>query len=139
MNMKWILFMALIFSVLGCSEKKVYTQKELWYMAIEVDPDIELVGIANHEEDRRILCKNYGPGCVKGTGRRIKVKKVEIIAISFKTMDQARTEALRIGQYYARNWVFDDVKGEPLQEAFVKKAFKAINAKEEYLASKKKE
>ena len=139
MGMKWILLITVIFSFLGCSEKKVYTQKELWYMAIEVDPDIELVGIANHEEERRILCKNYGPGCVKGTGRRIKVKKVEIIAISFETMEQARTEALRIDQFYAKNWVFDDVKGEPLQEAFILKAFKAINAKEEYLSSKEKE
>lgn len=137
--MKWILLAFTLLLTFSCSEKEVYTQKELWYMAIEVDPNIELVGIASHEEDRRILCKNYGPGCVKGTGRRIKVKKVEIIAVMFETAEQAKTEALRIDQYYARNWVFDDVKGEPLQEAFVQKAFKAVNAKEEYLASKKKE
>jgi hypothetical protein len=137
--MKWILLVLLLVLGTSCSEEEVYTQKELWYMAIEVDPDIELVGIASHEEHRRILCKNYGPGCVKGTGRRIKVKKVEIIAIMFETKEQARAEALRIDQYYARNWVFDDIKGEPLQEAFVKKAFKAIDAKAEYMTAKEKE
>ncbi len=137
--MKWILLALLVLTSVSCSKKEVYTQKELWYMAIEVDPDIELVGISNNEEHRRILCKNYGPGCVKGTGRRIKVKKVEIIAIMFETMEQAKTEALRIDQYYAKNWVFDDVKGEPLQEAFVKKAFKAVDAKAEYMSSKEKE
>ena len=57
----------------------------------------------------------------------------------FETKEQARAEALRIDQYYPRNWVFDDIKGEPLQEAFVKKAFKAIDAKAEYMTAKEKE
>lgn len=106
-------------------------------MGIEADPTIELVGISNNEEHRRILCKNYGEGCVKGTGRRIKIKKVEVIAIMFKTTADAKKEALKINQYYARNWVFDDVKGEPIQEKFLIDTYNAIDAKKEYELSLK--
>lgn len=114
----------------SCSKEETYTQKELWFMGKKVDPTIELVGIT--QEDRRILCPNYGPGCVKGTGRRIKVKKVELIAIMFESEKMARQEALRIDQYYARNWVFDDVKGEPILVDFLVKTYQAVDAKKEY-------
>ena len=52
---------------------------------------------------------------------------VEFLAIQFKTENQARAAALKYNQYYAANWLFDEVTNEPVIEDFLKKNFKASN------------
>lgn len=124
---------ALILAVLAlsCTQEERYTTSEMWSMATAVEPDIILVPIPNHETDRRILCKNYGPGCIEGSGRRILVRRVELIALEFETIEQARAQAQKINQWHAKNWVFDDVTNEPVLESFVKQAFEAQNPNQE--------
>ena len=121
---KILLFLFLIIS--SCSDDKIYTEREMWNMAKEEDPTVELVGIPNHEIHRRILCSQYKvEGCIPNSGRRIKVRLVELIVIGFETEEQAKKAADLYGQYYARNWLFDDVAGEPVLESFVKKVYNA--------------
>lgn len=103
----------------------------MWSLAKKTEPGIELVPIGAGQEHKRVLCKNYGPGCVKGTGKRIKVRKVELITIQFQTVQEARDEALRLDQYHFANWLFDEVEEEPVLKHFVKKVFKAVNPKED--------
>lgn len=94
-------------------------------MAVKVVPDIELVPIT--EPSKRVVCEHYtgSDGCVEASGRRIRVRKVELLAIEFEKESQARKAALAIDQYYAGNWVLDDVVDEPVLESFVKEAFDA--------------
>jgi len=125
-------FMPLIFCLVltscSCSnEEPRYSTTQMWQMAQGVDDTIFLVPIPNHEAHRRILCENYGPGCIEGSGRRIHVRKVELIAIEFENTSAAEKEALRLNQWHARNWFFDDVTNEPVLESFVKTAFGAVN------------
>lgn len=127
------LWKALIFTlfVLSCTQEERYTTTEMWNMGKAVEPNIMLVPIPNHETDRRILCENYGPGCIKGSGRRILVRRVELIALQFESIEQARAEARKINQWHAKNWLFDDVTDEPVLESFVKEAFDAQNPNQE--------
>lgn len=123
-----IVFLFISLLALSCSkEESRYSTTEMWMMANKVDPNVYLVPIPNHEGHRRILCENYGPGCLEGSGRRIMVRKVELIAIEFENTTAAREQALKINQWHAKNWLFDDVTNEPVLESFVKQAFNAVN------------
>ena len=100
----------------------------MWKMAEKIEPNIELVFLADKEEEwgRRVLCSHYLPyGCVEGSGKRIKVRLVELLTIRYKTRADACRAAQAIGQWYAYNWLFDDVTNEPVLEDFVVKAFDA--------------
>lgn len=123
----FISFVLLFFAV-SCDGGKVYTTTEMWSMAQDFDPSIELVPITKQE--RRILCTNYGEGCVKNSGRRVLVRKVELIVVQFETEKQAKKEAMRLNQYYARNWLFDDVTNEPVLVDFVERVYNAQNPNE---------
>jgi len=76
-------------------------------------------------------CAIYGlnTGCIGGV--RAKVRKVVILAVHFKTPDQAKKVAEAIDGWYIHNWVFDDVTGEPVLEDFVKAAYNAKKANPE--------
>lgn len=98
----------------------------MWLIAIKGDPTIELVPISNSEPEKRVLCSNYPTdGCINGSGKRIKISKVEMLTIQYESVEQARLAAFTIDQWYAGNWVFDDVTNEPVLESFVQKVFQA--------------
>jgi hypothetical protein len=125
---KTIVLGIFVFGLLGCSED-LYSPSQMWRMAQKEEPTLELVPIK--DPSRRILCINFGPGCIKGTGKRVRIRRVELILVKFETVKQAQTEAYRRGQYYARNWVFDEMADEPVLIDFVTKVFGAKNAREE--------
>ncbi len=98
----------------------------MWAMATAVEPNIELVAIPNHETERRVLCSHYlREGCILGSGKRIKVRLVELLVIQYETEKQACLAAKSIGQWYSANWLFDDVTNEPVLESYVVEAFSA--------------
>lgn len=116
----------------GCScskeEEANWGQVEMWKLAKSKDPSIELVFLADTPEGRarRVLCQNYlMDGCVAGSGKRILVRRVEVLALQYESKEQACKAAAAIGQWYARNWLFDDVTNEPVLEDFAKKVFGA--------------
>ncbi len=92
-------------------------------MAQKEDPNITFVLPKSITEG--ISCQNYPPGCL--SGKTAELKKITIVVVQFDTEESAERAAKVINQYYARNWVFDDVTGEPVLEHFVKKVFDAKN------------
>lgn len=134
-DMKIISMVFLLFFLNSCScskeEEETYSPSQMWSLAQKSDPNIELVPIGASQQHKRVLCKNYGKGCVPGSGKRIKVRKVELITIQFETVEDARREALRLDQYHFANWLFDEVEEEPVLKHFVKKVFNAVNPKED--------
>ena len=135
--MKLFVYSLVILFLSSCScskEEATYSPSDMWRLAQKAEPDIELVPIPTGMDHKRVLCKNYGPGCVEGTGKRIKVKKVELITIQFDTVAAARKEARRLDQYHFANWLFDEVKEEPVLKYFVKKVFNAVSPAEEDMA-----
>lgn len=126
--MKIALFFLFLITSLSCSKEVRYSASEMWKLAYAKDPSIELILVT--EPARRILCENYNvDGCIKGSGKRIKVRLVELIAIEFTSETKAREAAKFYNQYYARNWFFDEVKGEPVLEDFIENAYGAKNPK----------
>ena len=113
----------------SCTNKGRYVSAtEMWSMARASGEEVELVAVPNSSPHRRVLCRHYeAPGCVPSSGRRIKVRMVEFLAIQFKTEAQARAAALKYRQYYFANWLFDEVTNEPVVEHFLKQYFGAIN------------
>ncbi|MBT5093275.1 MAG: hypothetical protein HOM21_03470, partial [Halobacteriovoraceae bacterium] len=101
---------------ISCSNDETYSTWDMWNMAQDADSSIELVKIT--DPSQRILCENYGEGCIKGSGKRILVRRVELITVQFESMEQARAEAKRLNQWYVRNWLLDDVTKEPVLENF---------------------
>ena len=101
---------------------------EMWRRAQQVEPDIELVflGDSDANKHRRVVCSQYPyQGCIEGSGKRIKVRLVELLTIQYETVREACSAARSIGQWYAYNWLFDDVTNEPVLEDFVIRAFNA--------------
>lgn len=121
-----ILFVLLFVS---CTKKGLFvSDTEMWSMAQASGENVELVPVPNTSPHRRVLCRHYKVyGCVLGSGKRIKVRLVEFLAIQFETEAYARAAALKYRQYYFANWMFDEVTNEPVVEHFLKQHFGAIN------------
>lgn len=125
--MKYLFLIPFLILLNSCSKnEETLSAKDMWFKAIEFDPKIELVPIPTHESHKRVLCEHYQTeGCVVGSGKRIKVRLVEMPVIQFEKAEQACKAAKIVSQYYAKNWLFDQVNNEPVLESFVKEAFGA--------------
>tara|TARA_A100001015_G_C14807302_1_gene639410 strand:- start:241 stop:588 length:348 start_codon:yes stop_codon:yes gene_type:complete len=97
----------------------------MWNMAHNAETNIEAV-LPDKDKYPPIKCRKYGPGCL--TGITFLVRGVAMIFVRFDTEKNARRAAIKINAYYSRNWLFDDVLGEPILEDFVIRAFGAIRA-----------
>lgn len=132
--MRIFVYLFLIIGLASCScskeEEETYSASDMWRLAQKEEPNIELVPIPMGMEHKRVLCQSYGPKCVEGSGKRIKVKRVELITVQFETVEAARAEATRLNQYHFANWLFDEVTEEPVLRHFVKKVFDAVNPNE---------
>jgi hypothetical protein len=119
----------LIFFTLACTKdlSQIYSKDQMLSMTIKADPTARL--ILPKDMESGVKCKNYGEGC-KG-GYRSSILELEMTYVEFESPEQAKVAAQKIDQYYSRNWVFDDVKGEPDLERFVKKVYKAKLARED--------
>ena len=110
----------------GCSKKseKVqlkYTTEEFMKLAEETTP--------SKEKEDSIQFTDYADGVNRVDSKALIYNRLSFYAIEFATEDQARAEALRLNQYYSRNWLLDRVDGEPVLEDYVIKTFKATNPK----------
>lgn len=117
--------MALLLVVLafGCWDRTV-NKSTMMKLAQQVDADVDVLLPENLTAG--IKCDNYGLGC-KGAFKA-KVRLVEMVLVEFENTAQAREAALKYRQWYAYNWMFDDVTGETVLEDFIKKAFGAQRA-----------
>lgn len=111
----------------SCSEKEpVWGPVDLYKLAQEEDPKSSavLTDLADTEANLCLKFK-YGDGCQKVI--RATILGLEVIFVEFMNTEQAKNEARRIGQMYTRNWVIDDVSGEPALERFMVKVYEAIH------------
>lgn len=123
-----ILFILLTLStslLFSCSKKKEvvelkYTVEEFTHLAHET---------SNESGSKGPNFSEYAPGVKPIESKALVYKRLPFYAVSFEHVEQARLEALRLNQYYARNWLFDRVEGEPILEDYVIKTFHAINPK----------
>lgn len=114
--MKLLLFFILV----GCfsNEDPTYSRQEIMSMALKGDPDLSVVApksIAHAVVD----CSDYTPAC--RYGYKVVVKNLEMGVLFYEKSSDALEVAKRIKGYTARNWVLDDVRGEPVLERFVVK------------------
>ncbi|MFL5785288.1 MAG: hypothetical protein ACJ76H_11795 [Bacteriovoracaceae bacterium] len=105
----------------SCTKEVRYSKEELLKKAQAADPTVTIVLPRSMNEG--ISCSNYSEGCV--SGHTVKLKNLDFIAVEFGTEAEAKYAAKKIRGYYVRNWVFDDVTGEPILEEFVSRVLDA--------------
>lgn len=137
MRSQFIIVSCLMLGILcfvACTKKNVPVDKiAMLKMAQDYDPTVK--PILPKDLSSGIRCKKengdfiYGEGCV--TGFQVQVGPLEMDVIEFQSEELARLEALRLDQYFYKNWVFDNVTNEPILEHFVKNAFSARRPKTE--------
>jgi len=118
------LILPLFLILLSCTDDRPhnYSKEEIFMMAREGDPEVEVI-VPKSISESLVNCTDYKPACRYGF--RVKIKRIQMVAIYYENQDNALKAATRIRGYVARNWVFDEVKGEPILERFVKKYFDA--------------
>lgn len=99
----------------SCTKELKYSKEELLSKAQAGESSVQYILPKSINEG--ISCSNYSEGCL--SGHTVKVKNLEMIAVEFQNEEQAKYGAKKIRGFYSRNWVFDDVAGEPLLEEFV--------------------
>jgi hypothetical protein len=120
--------LVILFSVLVACSKKA-ENVELKYTLEEIDNLAHETSHSNEKNGGGLKLSDYAPGVNQLESKALMYKRLTFFAVSFESTEQARSEALRLNQYYARNWLFDRVEGEPLLEDYVINSFKAVNPK----------
>jgi hypothetical protein len=112
-----ILFISLFF--ISCFDESVpnYSRDEMLGFARAGDPTMEIkVGTI---DKALVSCGEYKFPCK--IGYMVVIKRLEMKALYYETQQEALESAKFLKAYRARNWVFDDVIGEPILERFVQK------------------
>ena len=124
-----ILILALSLCIIsGCSKKEIVP--ELRYTQEECDLILSSTTVtADKNNANAINFADYSPGVDRINSRPLVYQRLSFAAVAFETQTQARDEALRLNQYYSRNWLFDKVEGEPILEDLVIAKFHATNPK----------
>lgn len=114
----YLIFAALLTS---CAKEIKYSKEELFAKAKAADPSTTL--ILPNSMTEGISCSNYPEGCL--AGHIVQIQNLDMIAVEFATEEQAKFAAKKMRGYYARNWLLDDVTGEPTLERFVSESLEA--------------
>ena len=117
-----------LFIISGCSKKEAgpgmkYTQEEFDLILNST------TALPDKNNANAINFSDYSPGVDRTNSKALVYQRLSFAALAFETEKQARDEALRLNQYYSRNWLFDKVEGEPILEDLVIVKFHAMNPK----------
>lgn len=117
-----------LFIISGCSKKE--TRPELKYTQEEFDLIMNSTSAAPDKNTANAInYSDYSPGVDRVNSKALVYERLSFAVIGFETEKQARDEAMRLNQYYSRNWLFDKVEGEPILEDLVIVKFHAANPK----------
>lgn len=83
--------------------------------------------MVNPTGENAIPFYDYSPGVNKPNSKTLIYERLKFYAVEFETEEQAKSEALRLNQYYSRNYLLDRVEGEPILEDYVIATFKGAN------------
>ncbi len=123
------IFILILFTLLlSCSKNDDlpnFSRDQMLSMTRLADPTMRIkVGTI----DKALVdCNDYKYPC--RTGYLVVIKNLEVKALYYEDQKNAFESAKRLKAFYSRNWVFEDVRGEPILERFVlshlfaKKAF----------------
>lgn len=119
----FIVLVFLLLSILSasCTKEVRYTKEELLARAQAAESSVQFIIPRSINEG--VSCTSYTEGCI--SGHTVRVKNLDLIAVEFGTEEEAKYAAKKIRGYYTRNWVFDDVTGEPILEEFVSRVLDA--------------
>ncbi len=118
------------FILLSCTSDKElpnYSNQDFLAMGREGDPDLKVI-IPTSITETVVNCNEYTPACRYGL--KVIVKNIEMRALFYDSQKDALKAALRRKAYISRNWVLDEVNGEPVLERFAMKYLKAKKASE---------
>ena len=99
----------------SCTKELKYTKEQLLFKALKADPSVSIVLPKSMTEG--VSCSDYSEGCL--SAHIVKVKGLEFIGVEFMTEADAIFAAKKFRGYYTRNWLWDDVTGEPVLEKFL--------------------
>lgn len=126
--MKLFLLACSLLLVFSCSKKEA--EPEAIYTLEEFNT---ILGTTSAAPDKNtahaINFADYSPGVNRVNSRPMEYQRLSFAIIEFETVKQARDEAMRLNQYYSKNWLFDKVEGEPILEDLVLVKFHAQNPK----------
>ncbi len=123
-NLKSYALGFLVVVTVGCSKEKepTYLKEELVNLAPAEGTDKIDVVLARDINDA-VPCADYGEGCL--SAHRFRTRGLNFIAVEFETPAHAETAAKKIYAWTSRNWLLDDVDGEPLLERWAAEHLKA--------------
>lgn len=124
-----IKFFILSLMLLVCSCSKKHEEAGLKYTDEEFTQLLNQSGASIDKSTSLIKFSDYVPGVNKVTAKQLVYERLQFFALEFESEAQARAEALRLNQYYTRNWLLDRVEGEPLLEDLVILKFHGQNPK----------
>lgn len=111
-----------MFLCFACSKEVInFSKVDIITLTKKIDENSKL--IIPKDMESGVKCSDYGDAC-RG-GYKARVLNLEMIFVEFDSAEAADAMAIKIDAYTARNWLFDDVTGEPVLERFVVKAFDA--------------
>lgn len=118
-----ILLAIFILSILSasCTKELKYSKEQVLALAQAADSTVTVILPKSISEG--VTCDDYAQGCL--SAHIVRVQNLDMIAVEFGTEAEAIYGAKKIKGYQLRNWVFDDVVGEPVLEKFVETGLKA--------------
>lgn len=114
-NLFPLIVMTLSILSASCTKEVKYSKEELYAKAVAADPTTSFV--IPKSISQGASCSDYSEGCL--SAHIVKVQNLEMIAVEFMTEKDAIYAAKKFRGYYVRNWMLDDVAGEPILEKFV--------------------
>jgi len=115
----WLILFTLLFA--SCVKRVKYSKEELFAKAKAADASTTFILPKSMSEG--ITCGEYTEGCL--AAHVVQIQNLDLIAVEFATEEQARFGAKKMRGYYVRNWLLDDVSGEPTLEKFVTESLEA--------------
>lgn len=121
--MRVILFVMLSTFLLSCSDKPSnMDQLQLLSHIKELESDVKVM-VPPSLDKPLVFCYEYKPACQQGY--KVKIKGLEVTALYYEDQSNAKKSAKSVRGYLFRNWVFDQVRDEPILERFFENQVKA--------------
>lgn len=109
--------------LLSCSDELPnMDQLQLLSFIRELESDVKVM-VPPSLDKPLVFCYEYKPACLQGY--KVKIKGLEVSALYYEDQSNAKKSAKSVRGYLFRNWVFDQVRDEPILERFFENKVKA--------------
>lgn len=119
--MKLLLLTLNFILIASCTKELKYTKEQIYDLAKAADASTTFIMPRSMSEG--VNCTDYPEGCI--SAHTVQVRQLSFIGVEFANEEQAIFAAKKVRGYYLRNWLLDDVTGEPILEEFAVKSLEA--------------